>query len=251
MLLLAQVPKSMKADPSERTIAEEGFIDFKCPYCGNAISYPDKSRRKLEECLYCSEMIIVPEVSGGVGGKLAIPFKTSRLQLRRLVPADANDLFELMADEESFKYIGWNPLELDEVEDWIEKDRLARLTQGGSNLCLALEHLERQKVIGFFSLYYQDEDRQQMGFTTMIHRDYRRMGLGSEAVIGGTDLVFGCLNAHRLYVMCDTRNIAAARMLEKAGFRREAECIKGEFQKGEWINTFWYAQLKEEHRTAA
>jgi RimJ/RimL family protein N-acetyltransferase len=59
-------------------------------------------------------------------------------------------------------------------------------------------------------------------------------------------LAFGSLNAHRISVQCDTRNIAATKMLEKSGLRRDAEWIKGEFPKGEWVSTYRYALPGEE-----
>jgi ribosomal-protein-alanine N-acetyltransferase len=241
----------VKAVPSDAAILEETFIEFECPYCRHAVAFPDTCRATLQECPFCFQVVIVPQKGVGAGGKLAVPFKTSRLLLRRLVPADSDDLVVLMEDEESFRYIDWDPLEATEVQDWIEKDGRTRLTEKGANLCLALELLERPKMVGFLSLYYLDEGRRQVSFTMMINRDYRRQGLGSEAVFGATGLAFTDLNAHRISVVCDTRNIAAARMLGKAGMRREAECVKGEFQKGEWVSTFWYASLREEYVSTA
>jgi RimJ/RimL family protein N-acetyltransferase len=37
-------------------------------------------------------------------------------------------------------------------------------------------------------------------------------------------------------------------MLEKAGLRKEGQCRKARFQKGEWIDTVWHARLQEESR---
>lgn len=155
-----------------------------------------------------------------------------------------------MADEESYRYILWEPLDLAEVEAWLEKDHLARLTQKGS-LSLGLELVTSGRVIGILSMYFLDEDSRQMSFTVMIDRGYRRQGFGTEAVQGAASLAFRALKTHRLFVFNDTRNTAASKMLEKAGFRREAHCIKGELMKGEWVDTFWFALLEREHRSAA
>jgi len=152
-----------------------------------------------------------------------------------------------MADEESFRYIAWTPLEEGEVEDWIEKDKAVRLTQNRASLCFGIELVEYSKLIGFLSLNYFDEERQDMAFMTMINANYRRQGFGSEAVRGALHFAFTGVHIHRVIASCDSRNIAGCRMLEKAGMRREGECVKDLFQKGEWMNTVWYAILEEEY----
>ncbi len=236
----------MNPNETEPTILEQTFIDFRCPHCGGDVSFPDTFRSTLQECPSCTQVLIVPKAGVEVGGKLPIPVKTARLALRRLVPGDIGDLLELMTDEESFRFINWEPLEESQVEDWLTRDAQARLTERGGSLHLAIELLETSKLIGFLSLYYVDDLRRQVGLTVFINRGYRGQGFGAEAVRGAADLAFAGLNAHRVSIHCDTRNLAAAKMLEKAKLRREAECRKAEFRKGEWVDTYGYALLEEE-----
>ena len=230
-----------------KTEADEQFIDCKCPHCGFLASFPEGRIGTLQECPRCFDVLVVPSQGTDVGAKLPIPVKTSRLLLRRLVRSDSSDLLELMADEESFRYIAWTPLEEGEVEDWIEKDKAVRLTQNRASLCFGIELVEYSKLIGFLSLNYFDEERQDMAFMTMINANYRRQGFGSEAVRGALHFAFTGVHIHRVIASCDSRNIAGCRMLEKAGMRREGECVKDLFQKGEWMNTVWYAILEEEY----
>jgi RimJ/RimL family protein N-acetyltransferase len=227
------------------------FVDFKCPHCGCTVSFPETSLGSVQDCPDCSEILIIPEKKNQLAAKLPIPLQTPRLLLRRLTPADAYDLVDLMADEESFRYIDWNPLDETEVEEWLARDQNTRLTQPGADLCLAVELLEEPKVVGFVSLYYLDESRRQMSFVAVVNRALRRRGFGTEAVRGAADVAFTGLKTHRLSVSCDIRNIGACRMLEKAGLRREGECIKGEFLKGKWVDAFLYALLREEYSSAA
>jgi len=227
--------------------AEITFVDFKCPHCEGPLSFPETSINAVQECPVCFQILVVPEKGVEVGKKLPIPLKTSRLLLRRLDPADSAGLIELMDDEESFRYIDWDPLDEAEVEDWIAKDQKTRLIEQGASLCLAVELLENAQFAGFVSLYFLDERRIQMGFTMMINSSYRRQGFGTETLRAAAHVAFKGLRQHRLSVLCDTRNTAAFRMLEKARFRREGKCIKDTFQKGEWIDTFWYALLQDEY----
>lgn len=59
---------------------------------------------------------------------------------------------------------------------------------------------------------------------------------------------------HRLYAECDPRNVPSWRLLEKAGFRREALLWENIFffrdQNGDpiWKDTYVYARLNGERR---
>lgn len=232
----------MDPDPTDLSL-----IDFKCPHCGQPVSFPENAISTLQDCPFCFQVLMVPEKGAAIGATLPVPVKTPRLVLRRLVPADAGHLHELMSDEDSFRYTNWETLDFEQVEDWIERDRNSRLTQAGANLWLAMEVVEGRKVIGVIDLFYLNEDRKEMGLTFVVNRDDRRRGFGTEAIRGTIHFVFTGLKLHRLFVQCDTRNTAAFRTLEKAGLRREAECLESEFRKGEWASFFWYAMLTREY----
>jgi len=233
----------------QETAPDIAFIGFQCPHCGADVSFPEASVHTVQECPFCSEVLVVPRDAAECA-KPAIPVKMRRLTLRRLVPGDASDLAALMADEESYRYILWEAQDLAGVEDWLAKDQANRITRGQS-LSLGIELLDSGRVIGLVSIYFLEQDNLQMSFMIMVDRDYRRQGFGTEALLGAASFAFQSLKTHRLFVFCDTRNTAAFKMLERAGFRREAHCIKGELVKGEWVDTFWYALLAQEFKPAA
>ncbi len=78
--------------------------------------------------------------------------------MRRLRPADSNDLLEFMAHEESFRYIDAKPIDLEAVEDWIKKDQSNRYVDTKDVVSLVMELRGEQKVIGHLNLYYLYED---------------------------------------------------------------------------------------------
>lgn len=83
---------------------EESFIDFKCPYCAAAVSFPAEAAGKIEECPECAEILIVPQGNSEHAHKIPIPITTPRLILRRLDRGDWKDLLEFMSDEELVRY---------------------------------------------------------------------------------------------------------------------------------------------------
>ena len=58
------------------------------------------------------------------------------------------------------------------------------------------------------------------------------------------------IKLHRVSASCDSRNVAACRLFEKLGLRREGEFLKDNMLHGEWVNTVWYAALGEEYGDA-
>src|SRR6266516_7161399 len=107
---------------------EEGYIDFKCPHCGFLVSFPATNVLTVQGCPNCLESVVVPQPGTEHGGKLPIPVRTPRLNLRRLNPEDRQDLRELMSDADSFRYIDWRPLVEEEVDSWLETEKTTRFS---------------------------------------------------------------------------------------------------------------------------
>ena len=109
-------------EPKSYMITEENFIDFKCPYCGDPVSFPHENAGSLQACPGCNESLIVPEDGSEIGGRIPLPITTSRLVLRRLTHGDWKDLLDLMSDEEFFRYQDGVPLDEDSVLRWPDSE---------------------------------------------------------------------------------------------------------------------------------
>jgi RimJ/RimL family protein N-acetyltransferase len=59
-------------------------------------------------------------------------------------------------------------------------------------------------------------------------------------------LAFEDLGLHRVAARCDVRNTASARVMKRAGLRREAHLVQNEFVKGEWTDELIHAILRSE-----
>ena len=228
-------------------MSEDNFIDFRCPNCGKTISFPDRWSRTVQDCPWCSVSVVVPNPGVVLGATLPIPIATPRLLLRKLQPDDDEDLTELMRDDEGFRYINWNPLTEDEVERWITQAPNQKLNQPGGYLSLALHAPAIPKTLGFMSIHYLEDDPEQAGFSVMVNKSFRRQGYGTEAVAAALAFWLQGLGLHRVAVSCDTRNMAARRMIEKAGLRQEGEFREDFRRKETWISTAYYAILSSEH----
>ena len=227
-------------------ITEENFIDFKCPCCNEPVSFPGESAGFVQACPSCNESLIVPDDGSEVGKQIPLPIKTSRLVLRRLVTHDWKDLLELMSDEEFFLYQDGSPLDEDHVLRWLESDAHVKLTTPEQSFYLGLEVQDGGKLIGYLNLTFTDPQRLQVTFSIGLNRSFQRQGFALEAVEALLGFCFEGLKLHRVTGWCDSRNVAACRLLEKAGFRREGEFLKNRWVHGEWTNSIWYALLEED-----
>lgn len=232
-------------------MTEESFVDFKCPYCGDAVSFPQDSVALVQECPLCSESLLLPAPGSEVGQRIPLPIKGQRLALRRLQAGDWRDLLECLSDEELFQYTEGRTLGEEEVLHWLESDAHIRLTTPGQPFCLGIELLDAAKLIGYLSLTFADPQRLQATLNVFVNRSHQQKGFATEAVDAALDFCFEGIGLHRIAAFCDSRNAAARRLCEKVGLRREGEFLKDRCVNGEWTNTLWYAVLREEYGSGA
>ena len=228
-------------------ITEENFIDFKCPYCDEPVSFPKESAGFVQACPNCTQSLIVPDDDSEVGREIPLPITTPRLVLRRLAASDWKDLLELMSDEEFFRYQDGTPLDEDGVLRWLESDAHVKLTTPDQAFFLGIQVQDGGKLIGYLSLSFTDPQRLQVTFRIGLNRKSHRQGFAQEAVEALLSFCFEGLKLHRVAGWCDSRNTAACRLLEKVGFRKEGEFVKNRWVHGEWTNSIWYAALDEEY----
>ena len=142
-------------------ITEENFIDFKCPYCGEPVSFPRESAGFAQACPNCTQSLIVPDDGSEVGWQIPLPITTARLVLRRLAPPDWQDLLELASDEEFGLYSGGVPSDEDGVLRWLESDAHVKLTTPDQTIYLGVMLQEGSKLIGLLSMNFTDAQRLQ------------------------------------------------------------------------------------------
>jgi RimJ/RimL family protein N-acetyltransferase len=225
--------------------AEDQFIDFKCPCCGEQVSFPINCAGLARECFNCNEPVVVP-AQGGEGRRIPLPMSTTRLTLRKFHGADWKDLLHLFADDDFFAAA---PFKLDgeeRIARWLEADAVVKLTTPGVPFILAVQAQEGAKVIGCISLGFSDADRLQAILYIALHRDFQQRGLGTEALLGAIRFCFQEISLHRVQAFCDSTNVAACHLFEKAGMRREGEFVQDHKTGEQWANTVAYAILREE-----
>jgi RimJ/RimL family protein N-acetyltransferase len=170
-------------------------------------------------------------------------FETPRLIARRFNPRDLDDFVTMRDDPEVARYQNWDRYSRAKGIAFIQS--LADANPGDPGWYqIALEDRSTGRFAGDCGLRILEQDQRlaQIGYT--IVRDLWGRGLATEAVAGLTDFAFGEFRLHRISASVDPRNIASCRVLEKAGYIKEAHFRQSEWFKGKWADDVIYARLR-------
>lgn len=179
----------------------------------------------------------------------AYPLTTERLLLRPIRAQDAGAMHAYKSDQDSVRFVPYEPLSLAEVEERIAtRWAKSRLEAEGDALCLAVEDRATGALLGDVVLFWRSETDRAAEVGYIFDGRYAGRGYATEAVRALTDLAFDGYGMHRVAARIDERNTASARVVERLGFRREARFVESEWFKGEWTTMLVYALLESEGR---
>ena len=173
------------------------------------------------------------------------PIRTQRLLLRPYQPGDTDAVYAYHRLPETARYLENEPMSLAEAKALVTR-RIgsATLAGVGEALNLVVELAKTRAVVGDCVLFWCGEGQAEVGYVlTPAHYGH---GYATEAVGVMLRLGFEDLGLHRIAARCDARNTASARVMERAGLRREAHLVQSEFVKGEWTDELIYAILRRE-----
>jgi RimJ/RimL family protein N-acetyltransferase len=149
--------------------------------------------------------------------------RTERLLLRTPVIDDAEAILGEYADDpEVTRYLTWAPHKaLETVAEFLQ-DLIDRRRSGEEFPWLLTQPNER-RVIGMITARVQ-APRAEVGY--VLGRKYWNRGFMTEAISAVAEWCLTQPGIFRVSAFCDTENLASARALEKAGFRREGEVAR-------------------------
>jgi RimJ/RimL family protein N-acetyltransferase len=229
-------------------LTEENFFDCSCPHCGGTNSLPGESAGRIQECARCGQDFVTSADKSATGLKIPLPLTLSAVTLRAVEERDLNDLLPLMPPWNVREELAFGRVNEMAVLRWIEAENHLKFTSPNRKVCLVVESVEAKKVVGVVTLDYIDGFWQQAAIHIEVNPDFQRKGYATEALSALLHLCFDVFHFHRISATCEGDNIAAWRLLETVGMRREGELVKTEQVEGRWVNTLLYAVLHEEYR---
>lgn len=143
-------------------------------------------------------------------------FETQRLMLRPLTPADAQPIFDTYArDPLVSRFLTWRPhASIADTRAFIASTQNATASRN-----YVLIERATASLAGAFELRRYSPTR--LGYGYLLARPFWGRGLMTEALAAVADWALAQPGIWRIGDVCDTENLASARVMEKAGFTRE------------------------------
>lgn len=177
----------------------------------------------------------------------AYPVLTERLSLRPFVMADVDAVYSIQSREDVTRYLYWDPRSRRQVREVVaQRANQYRLDEFNDVLSLAVVRRDTDELIGSANLGWTSREHGQGELGYVLHPDHHGHGYATEVTKALLRLGFEGAGMHRVYGRCDGRNVASARVMAKAGMRREAHLRENEFVKGEWTDELVFALLAKE-----
>jgi ribosomal-protein-alanine N-acetyltransferase len=139
---------------------------------------------------------------------------TPRLGLRPQIQGDAPALFAILSDSEAMRFWNRPPVARLGIVEELVREQQAAMADG---LCRYWTVMEDGDVTGSIDLSLISGGSAELGF--LLRRDRWGLGLATEAAAAVIAHGFGVLGLTRLAAAVQAENRAAARVLEKNGFK--------------------------------
>ena len=171
-----------------------------------------------------------------------VPIETERLILRQINHDDVNELFFLRADEAVMKYID-RPRALSLEDAYKHIELVDTLFKNNEGITWAIALRDTPKMIGYIGIWRINKEchRAEIGYAS--HPNSWNKGIISEAILPVCDFAFNQMKLHSLEANINPENEGSRKVLEKAGFRKEAYFTENYFFEGKFLDSEIYSKL--------
>jgi len=149
---------------------------------------------------------------------------TGRLILRKPGLEDAESIFRNYASDPAVtRYLIWRPhTHIDQTKEFVSA--CIRSWQEETRFPFVICETGSSEAIGMIELRLEAY-KADIGY--VLARKFWGLGYMAEALRAGINWCFERPEIYRVWAVCDTENIASARVMEKAGMQREG-CLRRE-----------------------
>ena len=172
--------------------------------------------------------------------------ETPRLIIRRFQDKDLAAFVEYRNDPDVARYQGWDSISTPRAQSFIQEQKKIEPGIPGQWFQFAVESKAGGELAGDCGLCVTVQDARQAQLGVSFARAYQHQGFATEAVTAVLDFAFVNLDLHRVIAIVDAENDPSARLMERAGMRREGHFLKNTWFKEHWADEFLYAVLQAE-----
>jgi ribosomal-protein-alanine N-acetyltransferase len=180
---------------------------------------------------------------------LSLPLSTARLTLRDFVPDDFDAIHAYASRPDVTRYMFHGVRTVDDTREYLKRMIDAQADEPRFIWELAIVQRSDDRLIGACDLSLESTDEGDLGF--ILAKDVWGRGYATEAARAMVHAGFVDLGLERIYATCDVANGASARVLEKAGLRKEAMLEDHKHANGRWWTSFLYGISREQFRMSS
>lgn len=171
---------------------------------------------------------------------------TTRLLIRKLTVEDVIDFYLYRSNPDVTKYQGFDVMTLAEAEVFIKQQKDVDFRELGRWAQYGILDINRNIIIGDCAIKLRAEDGRigEIGMT-ISHLEQQK-GYAKETLMAILAYLFNDIKLHRVVEVMDAENVAAIKLMESIGFRKEGHFIENVFFKGKWGDECQYAMLRVE-----
>jgi uncharacterized protein (TIGR03067 family) len=172
--------------------------------------------------------------------------RSPRLILRRLQSSDLDCFCSYRSRPEVARFQDWETFTRDDGERFLAQQSGLSPDMPGLWFQMGIELAATGALAGDCGLHCRPDDPRQAAVGITLAPEAQGKGYATEAIGCLLDYTFFKLHKHRVTGLVDADNGAAARLLERTGFRREGLFLENVWFKGKWGNECSFAVLRSE-----
>lgn len=173
-----------------------------------------------------------------------------RVVLREFTRGDVDATHAFGSDPVATRYVDWGPNTVADTAAFLDRTLAQQGDPERDVYTLAVTLAASGALIGSCGVEVTDRANQRASMGYILHRDHWGHGYATETARLLVGFAFDGLGLHRLEATCRPENIASARVLEKAGLRREGHFRDHVRVRGAWHDSLLYAVIRSDVRRA-
>lgn len=172
----------------------------------------------------------------------------SRFILRELEEKDWKNVHKYASQKIVCQYQPWGPNTEEETKEFVKQVLIDAKASPQTRYVFAIVMKEENQLIGSIEVNITDQINKTGEIGYIIHPDYWRKGIASEATKIVLNYIFKHYNLHRVFATCDVRNIASSKVLSKMGMTLEGRMRENLLLRDGWRDSLLYSILDHEWR---
>lgn len=172
-------------------------------------------------------------------------FETERLFIRKLIPTDVYDYFEIASNPIVSAETIWDRHQnIDDTMNYLQ--RISSRYEKKEEFHWGIIFKETKKLIGRTGLIMIDSVHEKAELGYVLSNQYWNQGITTEATYPILEYAFNIVGFNRIEARCRSNNVGSYRVMEKIGLTFEGVLRKQLRIKGKFMDQKLYSILKDE-----